>query len=56
VRVKSHKLRDKEGKSDILILAVVALTSFLRVGFEAKIVKMRSLEFPVSSGSHFQEI
>jgi hypothetical protein len=52
MRGNPHKLSDK----DILIFVVVALTSFLRVGFEAKIVKMRSLEFPVSSGSHFQEL
>jgi len=56
MRVKPHKLSEKEGKADILILAVVVLTSFLGVGFEAKIVKMRSLEFPVSSGSHFHEL
>jgi len=28
MRVKPHKLSDKEGKPDILILAVVAITSF----------------------------
>jgi hypothetical protein len=56
MRVKPHKLSEKEGKPDILIVAVAALTSFSRVGFEAKIVKMRRWEFPVSSGSHFHEL
>jgi len=56
MRVKPHKLSEKEGKPDSLILSVVALTSVLGVGFEAKIVKMRSLKFPVSSCSHFHEL
>jgi hypothetical protein len=52
--VTAHKHSDKERAPNVLILAVVALS--LKVGFQVKIVKMGSMEFPVSSGSHFHEL